>query len=82
MTAENQSIGDLIKKYWFAFAVVGSLVAFYFELKFVVAAVNPESIAEYREHEAILSTKREIRYCLQMEMMGDYDNKEILRCAK
>lgn len=86
MSEKNHAI-SLIRQNWamlvFGCAVVGSLITMYFQLQFVIAAVNPESIAEFRVETAVLETKRHIRWCLGKMLIegGSPPAKHILECA-
>lgn len=68
-----------------AFLIVPTFVAstyFFFRLEYVAQAVNPETITDYRVEEAILSTKRKMRWCLgKLVVSNDITKERILACA-
>ena len=56
------------KTYWFMIvffmSVVGGGMTLFGKIEYVTQAVNPESLQLYAQEQAILHTKREIRWCL------------------
>lgn len=86
MTEQSQHIANWFKTWWFlilfGMSLVGILASMWFQLQFVIAAVNPEAIAEYRVQEAQLAQKRQIRWCIGKLMLSkDYTVKSVLECA-
>ena len=87
MSEQAQHIANWFKTWWFAIAfglgVMGSLITLYFDVQYMRAAVNPATIAEFRVDEAILSTKREIRWCLGKLLIDGSapTHKAVLECA-
>ena len=51
------------------------------KLDYATRAVNPEAVVEYRVKEAVLSTKREMRWCLGKAALEGKMALEALRCA-
>lgn len=76
---------EFLKSYWFlvafTFGAIGTMATLWFRVEFVIQAVNPDSITEYQTEQAILSTKREIRWCLGKAALLDKTAKEVLTCA-
>jgi hypothetical protein len=62
-----------------SFWVLGSV---YFKIEYVLDVVNPDSLIEYRSTEAVLETKRAMRWCLgKAVLLDDLDRRRILDCA-
>ena len=59
---------EFLKAYWFLIVfsagAMGTVANLYFEIQYIAKAVNPDSIAEYGKEQAILETKRQVRWCL------------------
>lgn len=77
---------QFIKAYWFliifSLSGIGVLITMWFELQFVIKAVNPESLADYKVEQSVLSTKREIRWCLgKLVATGEMEPNAVLECA-
>lgn len=74
-----------IKTYWFlivfGLSVMGGGITLWFKVEYVVQLVNPQTIVEHREKSAILSTKREIRWCLGKAALDRKTALEALECA-
>lgn len=76
-----------VKQYWFLIAftlsAMGVVITLWFEVQYVVRAVNPDTLIEYNKGQAILSTKREIRWCLGKLAVKDLpiDKAQMLECA-
>jgi hypothetical protein len=87
MTEQTSHIAAWFKTWWFlivfGISIISTLISMWFELQFVVKAVNPDSITEYGIDQARLETKREIRWCLgKLAVAGAaIDRKTVLECA-
>jgi len=87
MSEQSKHIANWFKSWWFAIAfglsVLGVSITTWFQLQFVIAAVNPEAIAEYEVRQAVLEVKREVRWCLgKLLIDGQPISKQsVLKCA-
>ncbi len=75
-----------LKHYWFlivfTLSAVGAVTTLWFEVQYVVRTINPSALIEYNKTQAILSTKREIRWCLgKLALNGDVSKRDMLECA-
>lgn len=75
-----------LKQYWFlilfSLSAVGAVTTLWFEVQYVVRTINPQALIEYNKEQAVLSTKREIRWCLnKLAANGAIDRKLMLECA-
>ena len=77
---------EFLKQYWFlalfTMGPVGTVATLWFKIEYVVAAVNPETIVEYRVQESIKESKREARWCLSKLIMTQTSEPiKYLECA-
>lgn len=77
---------EFLKQYWFlivfSLSAMGVVITLWFEVQYVVRAVNPDTLIEYNKEQAILSTKRDIRWCLgKLAANGPIDKRSMLECA-
>jgi hypothetical protein len=77
---------EFLKGYWFlilfSFSGIGVMANLYFEVTYMAKALNPDTMIEYNKEQAILSTKREIRWCLgKMALNGPVNKPAMLNCA-
>ena len=75
-----------VKQYWFLIAfflsVVGGGITLFGKVEYVTNAVNPESLQVYAKEQAILHTKREIRWCLSKLAWNNTSNRaSMMACA-
>lgn len=78
---------QFIKTWWFlivfSLAGIGTIVTLWFDVQYVVASVNPDSIGQQRVKEAVRETKIDIRWCIQklyMQPPRDVE-REVLACT-
>lgn len=77
---------QFLKTYWFLIVftagAIGTVANLYFEVTFISRMVNPDTLIEYNKEQAVLSTKREIRWCLNKTVWSaTIDREALLRCA-
>lgn len=88
----SQTIGDIIRKYWFvSLSILGALAItfkFYGDLEYIRTVVNPEAIVEWQRSQAELTVRRSLRWCIGkaviMHKTHQSDQKlyeDIFRCA-
>ncbi len=87
MSDQANHIAQWFKTWWFlivfSLSLLGGLVTMWFQLQFVIAAVNPASLAEYGVEQAVLGQKRKIRWCLGKMLIEEEvpTKRQILECA-
>jgi hypothetical protein len=71
--ADVNHAAAFIKAWWFfiifVLGAIGAMTTLWFDVQFVVRAVNPDSLAGQRVNEAIRETREDTRWCLQKLFM-------------
>jgi len=83
---QQNHVALFFKTWWFllmaGFSGAGILISMWFQLQYVIAAVNPDSLAEYGVIQAKLEVKREVRWCLvKLVWSTELSRVKVLECA-
>ena len=84
--SKHTTVAEWLKSWWFLIlfgvSLLGGLITMWFELQFVIKAVNPEAIATYQVEQAVKEQKQEIRWCVQKLLMAkDGGPRLLLECT-